>query len=230
MEEMYEMGYFVREEKNRFICTVDVRGENIECYIPSSCKLGNFLKLAGKEVILRKNLATVARTKYAVFAVKYKYNYIVLNTSEANKAIFDSLGRRLFAYMGKRSNPQKEIVVDGYKTDIYLPGEDTIIEVKSIISLDEQAIFPTVYSERAINQLKKIRELLQGGKKVTYLFVSLNPYVESFAISNEKQMDAFRDLFLDCLESGMECKGYTTCLNNYEIQIKKEIPFIISNS
>ena len=175
MEEMYEMGYFVREEKNRFICTVDVRGENIECYIPSSCKLGNFLKLAGKEVILRKNLATDARTKYAVFAVKYKYNYIVLNTSEANKVIFDSLGRRLFAYMGKRSNPQKEIVVDGYKTDIYLPGEDTIIEVKSIISLDKQAIFPTVYSERAINQLKKIRELLQGGKKVTYLFVSLNP-------------------------------------------------------
>ena len=135
-----------------------------------------------------------------------------------------------FAYMGKRSNPQKEIVVDGYKTDIYLPGEDTIIEVKSIISLDKQAIFPTVYSERAINQLKKIRELLQGGKKVTYLFVSLNPYVESFAISNEKQMDEFRDLFLDCLESGMECKGYTTCLNNYEIQIKKEIPFIISIS
>lgn len=49
MEEMYEMGYFVREEKNRFICTVDVRGENIECYIPSSCKLGNFLKLARDE-------------------------------------------------------------------------------------------------------------------------------------------------------------------------------------
>lgn len=31
-------------------------------------------------------------------------------------------------------------------------------------------------------------------------------------------------------DGSMECKGYTTCLNNYEIQIKKEIPFIISNS
>ena len=230
MEDMYEMGYFVREEKNRFICTVDVRGENIECYIPSSCKLGNFLKLAGKEVILRKNLAADARTKYAVFAVKHKHSYIVLNTSEVNKVVFESLEGRLFAYLGKRSNPQKEIVVGGYKTDIYLPGENAIIEIKSIISLDKQAIFPTVYSERAINQLKKIRELLQGDKKVTYLFVSLNPYVEDFSISNEKQMDEFRKIFIDCLEWGMECKGYTTCLNNYKLQIKKEIPFIISNS
>lgn len=229
MDEIYVIGRFVQEEKNRFICTVNVRGEIIECYIPSSCKLGNFLKLAGKEVILRKNMALDARTKYAVFAVKHKQNYIVLNTSEANKAVLESLKRRIFAYLGKRNNPQKEIVVDGYKTDIYLPGEDTIIEIKSIISLDKQAVFPTVYSERAINQLKKIQELLQGGKKVTYLFVSLNPYVESFAISNKKQMDEFQNLFLDCLKMGMNCKGYTTCLKDYKIQIKKEIPFIVSN-
>lgn len=226
MDGIYELGHFVKEEKNRFICTVNVRGENIECYIPSSCKLGNFLKLADKEVILRKNLAADARTKYAVFAVKYKYNYIALNTSEANRVIFESLKRRLFAYMGKRSNPQKEVVVDGYKADIYLPKENTIIEIKSIISLDRQAVFPTVYSERAISQLKKIRELLQKGKNVMYLFVSLNPYVESFAISNEKQMDEFRDLFLNCLEMGMQCRGYTTYLKDYKIQIKKEIPFI----
>lgn len=229
MDEIYIIGRFVREEKNRFICTVNVEGEIVECYIPSSCKLGNFLKLADKEVILRKNMDLNARTKYAVFAVKHKHNYIVLNTSEANRVILKSLKRRIFAYMGKRNNPQKEIVVDGYKTDIYLPGEDTIIEIKSIISLDKQAVFPTVYSERAINQLKKIQELLQSGKKVTYLFVSLNPYVESFAISNEKQMDEFRSLFLNCLEMGMNCKGYTTCLKDYKIQIKKEIPFIVSN-
>lgn len=227
MDEIYKIGHFVREEKNRFICTVNVRGENIECYIPSSCKLENFLKLAGKEVILRKNMAADTRTKYAVFAVKYKYNYIALNTSEANRVIFESLKRRLFAYMGKRRNPQKEILVDGYKADIYLPNEDTIIEIKSIISLEKQAVFPTVYSERAINQLKKIRELLQEGKRVIYLFVSLNPYVESFAISNEKQMHEFKDLLLNCLDMGMECKGYTTYLKDYKIQIKKEIPFII---
>lgn len=226
MDEIYEIGHFVKEEKNRFICTVNVRGENIECYIPSSCKLGNFLKLADKEVILRKNLAGDARTRYAVYAVKYKYNYISLNTSEANRVVFESLKRRLFAYMGKRSNPQKEIVIDGYKADIYLPKEDMIIEIKSIISLDRQAVFPTVYSERAISQLKKIRELLQKGKRVTYLFVSLNPYVESFAISNEIKMDEFRYLFLSCLEMGMQCRGYTTYLKDFKIQIKKEIPFI----
>ena len=175
---------------------------------------------------MRKNMAADARTKYAVFAVKYKYNYIALNTSEANRVVFESLKRRLFAYMGNRSNPQKEVVVDGYKADIYLPKENTIIEIKSIISLDKQAVFPTVYSERAISQLKKIRELLQGGKKVTYLFVSLNPYVDFFSISNEKQMDEFRDIFLNCLEMGMECKGYTICLKDYKILIKKEIPFV----
>lgn len=172
--------------------------------------------------------STVAIEEYMLnLSEKYQTKFVAV-VKKLESAL--SHKGRLFAYLGKRSNPQKEIVVGGYKTDIYLPGENAIIEIKSIISLDKQAIFPTVYSERAINQLKKIRELLQGDKKVTYLFVSLNPYVEDFSISNEKQMDEFRKIFIDCLEWGMECKGYTTCLNNYKLQIKKEIPFIISNS
>ena len=43
------VGQFVRELKNRFLCEVVINGRVEECYIPSSCHLGNFLQLEGKE-------------------------------------------------------------------------------------------------------------------------------------------------------------------------------------
>ena len=45
-------GIFIREQKNRFICEVMVEDEIIECYVPSSCRLDNFIDLHGKRVLL----------------------------------------------------------------------------------------------------------------------------------------------------------------------------------
>lgn len=46
----------------------------------------------------------------------------------------------------------------------------------------------------------------------------------------EKVLKMFLDAQKQKKNQFAKGKGYTTCLNNYEIQIKKEIPFIISNS
>lgn len=217
-------GEFVREEKNRFLCTVIIDGVEQECYIPSSCRLNNFLQLAGKAVLLTKNANPKARTTYAVFAVGYGRNYITLNTSEANRIILKEIKKRRFHYLGKRINAQKEYTIDGYKSDVFLPDEKTIIEIKSIISTDKRAIFPSVYSERALNQLKKLRNLLSNGYKVVYLFISLNPYVDKISISSESEMKEYHLLFSECINAGLKCKGYSVEIVDGDTRIRKEIP------
>lgn len=227
MSQDYIVGRFVREEKNRFLCTVEITGCYEECYIPSSCKLGNFLELAGKEVLLKENQNKNGRTRYAVYAIRLKRNYLVLRTAEANEIVYRAIQRRRFSYLGKRAEVEREKIVSGYKADIFLPETKTIIEVKSIISINSKALFPSVFSERANNQLKRIQSLLKEDYKFVYIFVSLNPYVKSVSLSCEKEQHEYRDLFRDCVEAGMEYHSYASKLIDGVPTISREIPTLL---
>lgn len=174
----YKTGKFVSESKNRFLCTVQVDGTEETCYIASSCRLDNFIDLHGKSVLLRRNTGKGSSTRYAVLGVKHKRNYILLNTSWANKAIAADIHMRRFSFVGKRSEIKKEAVINGYRSDFFIPGTKTVIEVKSVISTSSTAVFPTVFSERTLRQLDKIEELLSDGYKAYFIIVSLNPYVK----------------------------------------------------
>lgn len=229
MNQGYVIGTFVREEKNRFLCIVDIEGINEECYIPSSCRLENFLELTGKTVILHKNMNKEARTKYALYAIRFKRNYILLRTAEANDIIFNNISKRRFSYLGKRNIVEKERKVDDYKSDIFLPETNTIIEIKSIISTSKDAEFPTVYSERAIEQLMKIKYLLAKGYKVVYIYVSLNPYVRQISLSNDKHFLDYSRLFNECMKRGMLCKAYSTEIKDGIVGIRRGIDVATNN-
>lgn len=97
-----EYGVFKAEIKNRFLCTVNVDGTDTICYIPSSCRLSNFIDLVNKKVMLRPIKKKDARTKYSVYAVKYRQCYVLLDLSSSNKIIAESLDRRIFAFLGSR--------------------------------------------------------------------------------------------------------------------------------
>lgn len=214
------VGQFVKELKNRFLCEVLINGVLTECYVPSSCHLSNFLALRGKQVLLLPTQTTNSRTEFALFAVRYKRSYIVVNTSMANRAIEDCIHSRRFAFLGKRSDVAKEHNVYGYKADLYIKDADTIVEIKSIISLNSNAVFPTVYSERTLNQLRKLQELLHQGKNVCFFIVSLHPYVTEITLDRDT---AFYMELSRCLELGMWLAGYTCRLKNGTMKIEKEI-------
>ena len=219
----YISGVFVKELKNRFLCEVKIDGKVEECYVPSSCHLSNFLQLKGKRVVLIPTQGKNPRTKYALYAAPYRRNYIILNTSLSNVAIEKGIHNRRFSYLGKRSNVQKEHSVEGYKADLYIPKTKTIVEIKSVLSENDEAVFPTVFSERTQNQLKSIQEMLDKGYKVVFIIVSLNPYIKKLTIdiSTEFYLELTR-----CIEKGMEIRAYTSHLKDYEIEIKKQIPLL----
>ena len=219
----YISGVFVKELKNRFLCEVKIDGKVEECYVPSSCHLSNFLQFKGKRVVLIPTQGKNSRTKYALYAAPYRRNYIILNTSLSNVAIEKGIHNRRFSYLGKRSNVQKEHSVEGYKADLYIPQTKTIVEIKSVLSENDEAVFPTVFSERTQNQLKSIQEMLDKGYKVVFIIVSLNPYIKKLTI--DKSTEFYSEL-TRCIEKGMEIRAYTSHLKDYEIEIKKQIPLL----
>lgn len=214
-------GIFIRELKNRFLCEVEINSEPVVCYVPSSCHLSNFLKLQKKEVLLIPTSTPQSRTQYALFAVPYKRNYIVLNTSLANRAIEKNIGSRLFAHLGKRKKVKREYNVSGYKCDLYIEDTDTILEIKSIISTNNIGLFPTVYSERTVRQLHQLQCFLSLGKKVSFCIVSLHPYLKEIVIDQNTE---FYIQIKQCLDMGMRLHAYTTRLVRDEIKIEHEIP------
>lgn len=174
----FKRGIFKEELKNRFLCLVEVDGEDTLCYIPSSCRLSNFVSMAGKTVLLSPVAATDARTKYSVEALAVGHEFVLLNMSKANKVVIDNIHSRRFAILGKRNSIKKECTIAGYKSDLYIEDTKTVVEIKSILSFRGEAEFPSVYSQRAVDQLMKIEDLLEKGYRACYVFVSLNPKVK----------------------------------------------------
>lgn len=217
----FVVGTFKKELKNRFLCEVQIDGNDVVCYVPSSCHLSNFLQLEGKKVLLVPTQTPRSKTPYALFAVPYKRNHIVLNTSMANRAIENSINGRRFSYLGKRKDYITEHIVNGYKADLYLPSTNTIVEVKSVISTSNNAKFPTVYSERTLRQLATIFDLLKKGYKVCFVIVSLHPYIKSVDIDISSE---FYSELTKCIDAGLILKAYACRLLQDKIIIDKDIP------
>lgn len=214
-------GIFVKELKNRFLCEVLISGTSTVCYVPTSCHLGNFLELRDKKILLIPTSAPNARTSYSLYAMPYKRSYIVLNTSMANRAVESSLKRRQFSFLGKRAHFLTEHKIDTYKTDLYIEDTNTIIEVKSVLSLDEIAKFPTVFSERSLTQMAKLKEFLTHGYRVHYCIVSLNPYVKSIQILSNT---AFSPMLDECLSNGMTISGHSCRIRDGSVQLENTLP------
>ncbi len=218
-------GTFKEELKNRFLCSVEIDGQKELCYIPSSCRLSNFLDLTDKTVLLKPTIGKGTRTKYSVYAVQLRGKNVLLNLSQPNKLIKNQLHRRYFSYLGTRKIIKSEVGIEDYKADIYIEDTKTIIEIKSLLCFERVALFPTVYSERAIEQLYRLYSLLGKGYKVCYLFMSLNPTVKEITI-NKKTIE-FANIFKKCRQNGMQCDAFSIGLNTqYQPELKKHIKLV----
>lgn len=213
----YIYGIFRTEIKNRFLCSVSIDGKDVICYIPSSCRLGNFIDMEGRAVLLKPIETPNSRTQYAVYAVKYRRNYILLNLAQANRIIEAQIKRRYFSFLGTRKKVSREFKIGNYKTDIFIHDTNTLIEIKSTVSFSRESIFPTVYSERAVKQLKEISHLLDEGYHACYILVSLNQSVKEIAIN--KQVEDYYRAFMECVKKGM-----TYCA--FSVRLHEQIPEI----
>lgn len=214
-------GIFVQELKNRFLCEVLINGISTVCYVPSSCHLSNFLVLKGKKVLLLPTVTPNARTQYSLFAIPFKRSYILLNTSIANYAVLESMGSRRLSFLGARKNVLPEHTIEGYKADAFIEDTETVVEIKSVLSVEETAFFPTVYSERAIHQLEKLQKLMEAGYNAHFIIVALNPYIKRVRIV---RANGLWDVLKPCIDSGMKVSAFVCRLSNEGPKLGRNIP------
>lgn len=216
---------FIKEQKTRFLCDIMVDGKQEECYVPSSCKLSKLYDMSGREVLVCAQSKSNTRTKYSLFAIRNKSSWILLNLSYANHVIHRDITRRMFSFLGTRKSIFKERTVADYKADIYIADQNCIIEVKTLLSNESSATFPSVKSKRAIAQLEKLSNLLDRGYKVLYIITSLNPYVKH--ISLNKKDELYCSLFKECISKGMDCKAVSLRIIKKEPTVYSFLKIII---
>ena len=142
----------------------------------------------------------------------------------ANRAVADSIKGRRFSFLGRRGTIYTEHYVGGYKSDIYIQDTNTIIEVKSVLSTEKCALFPTVFSERALKQLEKLRDLLSLGYRVHYSVISLNPYVSSIYFVSDAQ---FTPLLKSCIDLGMTISAFSCRIDDNRVYIDKRLQILL---
>ena len=154
-----------------------------------------------------KILAELEGVDYIVDNVKNKLETSWSGISGKVSSIFESIKNAM-------TKP-----IDAAKSAI----SSAIDKIKSVLSEKNEAVFPTVFSERTQNQLKNIQEMLDKGYNVAFIIVSLNPYIKKLTIDKSTQ---FYSELTRCIEKGMEIRAYTSHLKDYEIEIKKQIPLL----
>ena len=222
-ESQITTGVFKQELKNRFRCVVTIDGKDELCYVPSSCRLSNFIELDGKHVLLTPSINSVA-LPLTLLATAENGKVTILNLSIANEALFEALKGRRFSFLGKRQSVRREVLLNGYKADIYIEDTRTAIEIKTIISSRKSALFPSVVSKRSLRQLEHIKELLEDGYKVCYTFVSLSPNVKRIELD---RTSPFYSAFLRCVREGMSFYGCSLKYQDGTIRISSTIEVII---
>lgn len=209
---------FISEGKTRFVCNIEYQNVVIECYVPNTCKLSKLITLNKNEVLITKNLNKTKRTRFTLFAIKIDNKYLIVNTALTNKLVYHYItNNNEYCLL-----PEKTI--EQYKCDFYISDKKTLVEAKSIISNEEALLIPNSFSNRAIEQLEKLYNIIQKDYLVEYYFVIFNNKLKSIKINKSTK---YGKLLLNNQACGMKLtflQGiYNEKDNSIEVVINNDI-------
>lgn len=205
---------FVREEKHRFMGIITINEKEFNCYIPSSSKLKNYFEVNNRPALVIPIDNPKSKTKYRLIAICDEDEWITVDLNILNHILKEKYEREGYIVELEKNVTAK------YRTDLIVKKDDLvrIIEVKGILSLDLETVFPLNCGERANRQLMSISEILNDQIcEVEYAFVMLSSAVNKITINNKYR--EFKENFEKCLNSGMNIRIYYIDVQKNEINI-----------
>lgn len=200
-------GIYIRELPNRFRCEIEIDGEIIECYQPISFKLSKVMRPEGKEVLLNETCNKKSPFKYSVYAIKTEENrYALVNLQMVNSFFDCGIKTNRFDYLGSRSKIKRETMIEDLKTDLFIEDNNTIIEIKTIFSFEENVLFPNLSSERLWEQIKKIIEKMNKGYRAFLLLAVLTDTPKEIVIHTDNLEN--ENIIRNACEGGLVIKAY----------------------
>jgi len=213
MSNEFIAGVFVEECRKRFLCKVEIQGQEELCYISSSSKLAPFIELVGREVLLTKNIGDRNKTNYTVHAVKTCEGYVLLNLSFVNKLLLIEFNKPESIYSGLNTIYREKKIINSLRADFVIEGKQKIIvEAKGIITEKITGYLPSMTVIRAVKQLEAFNQLLREGYCVHYYVVLMNPGTRDLKLN--KEILEFHRLFKRCMKKGMQVFVYRVKWDN----------------
>lgn len=213
---------FVREEKNRFLGKINIEKKEYDCYIPCSSKLKNYFDVNNRPALVAPIENKKSRTNYRLIAVRADDEWVVVDLNLLNHLLKEKY--ECGGYFVK----QEQNIVGGYRTDLVVEKEKSlkIVEVKGIISLQEEVLTPLNCGNRANKQLLAINEILANTKnEVEYAFVILSNHVKKIKINS--RYDDYKKNFIECRDNGMKIRAYRIKIQKDELSVFEDSNIVI---
>jgi len=176
LKDLVKIEGLFRERINRFLCRVEIEGENNLAYLPNPGRLWELL-LPGTPVLL-----TPSRFKgkypYTLFAARKNASWVLLDTQITNLIIEELLLEKRIPFLKDYTVRGKEIKLLKSRFDFLLSDgrKDLLLEIKTCTLFGSRlSMFPDAPSERGRRHLLELSEL--GGM---CLFVVMNFESEYF--------------------------------------------------
>ena len=214
----YTEAVFIRESRQRFLCTVLLENEEIECYVSSSSKLSQYINLENFRVLLSKNKASKLRTLYTLEAAEIsRGNYVYLNLNKVNQLFENHLVNNGIL---ERSIYREKKVSDNLKVDFYIDMQG-YYEIKALLNGTDDIEFRDTSSNRLQRQLSEYIKLLKSGQTVTFAFVALSSNIKHFKWNSEKMK--LKELFAEATTRGLQTQAFSIDYSYGAFNLKENV-------
>ena len=185
--------------------------------MPTSSKLGKIIKLNDQRVYLLNNTGKNLRTKYKVHSISKDDNLILLDLNSINNLFFSKILLNDIAYLPERT-------IDNIKVDFINNEKKEIIEIKGLISEENEILFPHSNSNRIIRQLK---ELSKSEYKVRFIFILMNPKIEKIRLDTNNF--EFIHQINSAIKKNIKLQIYKICWKDTQ-EYLEEVKFSFKNN
>ncbi len=195
-----EYGVF-RRRLNRFAALVVREGREEKVFLPNTGRLEDLL-VPGRRVLLehRREEGKTRRDLLAIEVPGFCGTpiWVGLDARMSGPVLGEVFG-------GARSGPRRGMSV----LDLYFPGEDLVVEAKSVNLLDREGVarFPDAPTLRGQRHLRELLELSRQGKRAALWFAVFREDARAFCVFRERDPE-FARLYERLLTEGVQVRAY----------------------
>lgn len=150
--------YFV---ENRFRCFIEINHTTYSCYVASSSSLKKYIFFSDHPTcyVYKQN------RKYTLFSIEFNGKQLIVDFKIINK---------IFAKNIKSKHLLFEKKILDYRCDIYDENKKDIYEIKAVLSVQNECVYPDKNSFRIYKQLERLAKL-QNEYNIKIIFILLCP-------------------------------------------------------
>ncbi len=223
-------GHFLDREK-KFRVAVELFGTTKDAFLSHTGRLSGLLFPGAPLLLEERKEARPARLPYEVLAVKDRGVWVCLRSQLANAIAEQAITLGAIADLPPDFSVKREVGIrGGRRVDLGLRRGGkvaTLLEVKSCcVKIGVDAIFPDTATERGVQQVRALEDVLSDGLQSWLCFVAMRPDVRAIRVARETDA-SFHAAVAHAVAGGLRTVGFTTRIRGPEIRFEERVPVII---